>query len=96
VHLLGGVLTLWPETFLGNTARFQRLLHRSARLVLNSLSLKFPTEIELVYEDYDLHTPSTRSTRYVFIYALFKPYTDCVNEHTMGMPRRARIFYLRN
>jgi len=38
----------------------------------------------------------TRSPRYAFIDALFKPYIDCVNVHTMGRSRRAYIFYLRN
>lgn len=74
VHVLVGVLTLWPETFLGNAVlRFQRLLHRSARLVLYCLSLRFPTERVLGICRLRSAYTSIRSPCYMFIYALFKP-----------------------
>lgn len=47
-HVLVGMLTLWPEIFLGNAVlHFQRLSRQTARKDLNSFSLKFPTETEL-------------------------------------------------
>lgn len=69
-HVFVGVLTLWPETFLGNAVpQFQRLLHRSARLVLYCLGLRFPTERVLGICRLRAAYTSTRSPRYVFIYA---------------------------